>query len=292
MTSLFTRRGRPVAVALALCTLATGGGAATMTAAQGSTPASATHPAAAKTDAEIIAQVVDANRILSGLGILDSYGHVSARSPTHPDHFFMARSIAPGVVTAADILEYDAQGETVKPTKVRQYLERYLHAAAYKARPEVNAVDHDHSPAVLPFSITHATLRAVTHDAAFMGASTPVFEGDPDGSNGVMQINSMAIGARMMALMGQRPVLLIRGHGEVVVGGSVGEVVSRAVNIDKDSRVLFQALQLGGPIAYITPIETEARAKLAAKRQEFRDWDELRVRYGVSQRPASQPAAK
>lgn len=235
----------------------------------------------AQSDAATISEVVDANRILSGLGILDSYGHVSARSPTRPDHFFMARSIAPGVVTAADIIEYDAAGEPVRATDVRQYAERYLHAAVYRARPDVKAVDHDHSAGVLPFSITHVILRAVTHDAAFMGASTPVFEGDPDGSNGVMQVNSLAIGARMTATMGARPVLLIRGHGEVVVGSSVAEAVSRTINVDKNSRVLFQALQLPGPVTYITAAETEARGQLAAKRRELRDWDELRLRYGV-----------
>jgi len=234
-----------------------------------------------QTDTQVVADLVDANRILAALGILDSYGHVSARSPTHPDHFFMARSIAPGSVTAGDILEYDASGEPVTPTKVRLYAERYLHAAVYRARPEVNAVDHDHSPFSIPFSVSTVPLRAMTHDGAFIGQKVPVFEGDPDGSNGAMQVSSLAIGEKMTAVLGREDVLLIRGHGEVIVGRSIPEAISRAVNVDKNAKVEAAALALGGPIKWITPAETAGREALAARRPEFRDWDELKHRFGI-----------
>jgi ribulose-5-phosphate 4-epimerase/fuculose-1-phosphate aldolase len=244
-------------------------------------PARVKASTAVKTDRVVIAELVDANRILASLGILDSYGHVSARSPSHPDHFFLARSIAPGLVTAEDILEFDAEGEPVVPTHVLLYRERYLHAAVYKARRDVDAVDHDHSATVLPFSVTQTPLRAVTHDAAFLGQGVPVFDGDPDDSNPGLQISSMALGAAMTAKLGAGPVLLIRGHGEVVLGASIAEAVSRAVNVEKNCRVELQALALGGPIKFITPAETAGRAKLAASNPEFRDWDDLRRRYGV-----------
>jgi HCOMODA/2-hydroxy-3-carboxy-muconic semialdehyde decarboxylase len=234
-----------------------------------------------QTDAAVIADLVDGNRILAGLGILDSYGHVSARSPTHPDHFFMARAIAPGVVTAADILEFDANGEPVSPTSAKLYAERYLHAAAYRARPEIKAVDHDHAASSIPFGITNTPLRAVTHDGAFIGEGVPVFDADPDGSNGAMQVSSLALGAKMMAVMGQGNVLLIRGHGEVVTGRSIAEAISRAVNVDKNAKIEQAALALGGPIKWITPAETAGREALAARRPEFRDWDELKLRFGV-----------
>ena len=120
----------------------------------GAQTASAGPPAA-----QLIEDLVAANRILADQGVLDGYGHVSARHDRDPARFLMSRSLAPELVTAADIMEYDHDSEPVDPRGRSSYLERFIHGEIYRARPDVQAVVHSHSPSVIPFGVTGVPLR-------------------------------------------------------------------------------------------------------------------------------------
>ena len=105
-----------------------------------------------------------ANRVLALENVVDAYGHVSVRHPARPDRFFLSRSRSPQLVDASDILEFSFDGKVVGDgARDRSpYLERFIHAAIYEARPEVNAVVHAHAEDTLPFSISKTTrLQAV-----------------------------------------------------------------------------------------------------------------------------------
>src|SRR5262252_8962983 len=123
---------------------------------------------------ELIEDLVDANHILYHQSIFDAFGHVSARHDSDAGRFLLARNMAPGRVQAADIVEYAvASGEALRADAPRGYLERYIHSEIYQARPDVMAVVHNHSPAVLPFCIARgARLRPVCHMAGFLGGAT------------------------------------------------------------------------------------------------------------------------
>ena len=237
--------------------------------------------AAGPTRAQVIDDLVYANRILAAHGVLDGFGHVSARSPDNPDHFFLARSLAPAQVTAKDILEFDLNGEPVMPTSQRLYVERFIHAGVYRARRDVGAVIHSHSPEILAFSITRAPLRAAIHDAAFLGAGVPVFDADSDGANGSLLIRNMAQADALAAALGGNAVALIRGHGDVIVGRGVSDVVTRAIYVDKNAKVQKEAALLGGPVQFITPVEVAERARLLAAYTEARDWNLLKAEVGA-----------
>src|SRR5437762_14348538 len=102
-------------------------------------------------DPALIDDLVAANRILYNQGVVDGFGHVSVRHDKNPEHLLLARSMAPGLVTAADIMEFDRDGNAIEPNGRALYLERFIHSEIYKAHPEVKAVVHSHSPAVIPF---------------------------------------------------------------------------------------------------------------------------------------------
>ena len=125
---------------------------------------------------ELLDDIVVGSRILADLGIVDGFGHVSARSPTNPSHFLMARSVAPALVTADDIMEFDENGEPVDARGRSVFLERFIHAEIYKARPDVMAVVHAHSAGVIPFANSKTALRAMFHNGAFVGAGAPVWD--------------------------------------------------------------------------------------------------------------------
>src|SRR5258708_40253274 len=108
----------------------------------------------AGTDAAMSEEIVIGSRILAEFGVLDGFGHVSARSPNNPNHFLMSRSLAPALVTADDVMEFDLDGNAVNPRGRSVFLERFIHSEIYKARPDVMSVVHTHSPGVIPFSVT------------------------------------------------------------------------------------------------------------------------------------------
>jgi ribulose-5-phosphate 4-epimerase/fuculose-1-phosphate aldolase len=220
-------------------------------------------------DQALIDDLVTANHILASEGILDGYGHVSMRDKRNPNHYFLSRSLAPGLVTAADIIEYDLDSNPIGDDRTG-YRERFIHGEIYKARPDVMAIVHDHSPAVIPFSVSSVPLRAVSHMAAFIGEGVPVFEiRNVDGMTDML-VSSPKRGLALAKVLGDHPAALMRGHGAAVVGESVKVAVGRAIYLDLNARVQEQAIQLGGKVTYFEPEE----AKKTAPQDGFeRAWD-------------------
>jgi HCOMODA/2-hydroxy-3-carboxy-muconic semialdehyde decarboxylase len=221
--------------------------------------------AAAKTpeqqDAENIADLVIANHILADQGVVDGFGHVSVRSVKNPSHFFIARSRAPALVTADDILEYDLDDHDFDTRGRKSYLERFIHAEVYRARPDVKAVVHSHSPSVLPFSVSTVPLRPVVHTGGFLGHAVPVFEiREAGGDQTDMLISTPALGAALARKLGASTVVLMRGHGDTVVGQTLKTAVLHAVYAEFNARVQLAAVQLGGPVTYLSEAEAEKTA--------------------------------
>jgi HCOMODA/2-hydroxy-3-carboxy-muconic semialdehyde decarboxylase len=168
-----------------------------------------------------------ANRILAREGILDAYGHVSLRDPRDPSRFTMAWARAPELIENADLIEFNAEGEPLKPDPDRPpYLERYIHAAIYEARPDVMAVCHNHAASILPFSISKTTrLCTVVHSSPNVGADVPVWDiADEFGRETNLLVRNMQQGRSLARALGAGRMVLMRGHGSAVVGRSIPEV--------------------------------------------------------------------
>lgn len=225
-------------------------------------------------DPALIEDLVAANRILYHEGVVDGFGHVSVRHDKRPDHFLLARSMAPALVAAADIMELDRDGNAVDAQGRTPYLERFIHGEIYKIRPEVASVVHSHSPAVIPFGVVSEKLRPIYHMSSFLGPDVPVFEiRDAGGPATDMLVRNPALGAALAQALGDRPVALLRGHGNVVVGGSIREAVFRAVYTECNARLAADALRLGGGrVVFLN--DEEAKAATETNRAQIgRAWD-------------------
>jgi ribulose-5-phosphate 4-epimerase/fuculose-1-phosphate aldolase len=223
----------------------------------GLSPARAQTPAApiAGVDAALIEDIMVGSRILADFGVLDGFGHVSARHPTNPNHFLMSRSLAPALVTADDIMEFDLDGNAVDARGRQLFLERFIHSEIYKARPDVMSVVHSHSPGVIPFSVSQVPLRPMYHNPSFLAAGVPVWDIRKDFGETDMLVRDPALGKSLAQTLGDKPVVLMRGHGDVAVGPSVKMAVFRAYYTDVNAKLQSQALALGGDINYLTPGE-------------------------------------
>ena len=223
----------------------------------GLSQAHAQAPAASSSqnDASPTDDIVIGSRILADFGVLDGFGHVSARDPRNPNRFLLSRSLAPALVTADDIMEFDLDGNAVDPHGRSVFLERFIHSEIYKARPDVMSVVHTHSPGVVPFGVSQVPLRAMFHNAAFLAAGTPVWDIRKDFGETDMLVSDPARGKSLVQTLSDKPVVLMRGHGDVTVGPSVKMAVFRAYYTDVNARLQSQALALGGEVNYLTPGE-------------------------------------
>jgi HCOMODA/2-hydroxy-3-carboxy-muconic semialdehyde decarboxylase len=208
--------------------------------------------------------LVIANRILANEDVVDGYGHVSMRNPRNPNHFFMAHSVAPALVTQEDIVEHTLEGNPVSAETRPLYLERFIHGGVYEARPDVIAVVHAHAEAILPYGIASATpLRPVIHSGSFMGAHVPVWDiADRFGDTNLL-VTNMAQARDLAAALGTNNVALMRGHGFVAAARSLIEVVRLSVYVPRNARVLTTALLLGGGVKSLTQGEIDGRNQAA-----------------------------
>ncbi len=232
-------------------------------------------PAAAAREqarAKAIDDLVAANHILAELGVLDAYGHVSIRVPGDPKHFLLARSIAPELVTATDLLEHDLQGNAVAPPGTALFGERFIHAAVYAARPDVQAVVHNHALALIPFGVTGVPLRPVFHMSGFLGAGVPVFDIRAAGEQTDMLVKTLPLGQALAKALGQNNIALMRGHGAVVVGPDMPRTVFRSVYSEQNARLQTQAMQLSQKVTYLDP-EEATRAQASMEATAARPWE-------------------
>ena len=206
-------------------------------------------------DPALLEDIAVGSRILADFGVLDGFGHVSARSPTNPNHFLMSRSLAPALVTPEDIMEFDLDGNPIDARGRKVFLERFIHAEIYRARPDVMSVVHTHSAGVIPFSVSKVPLRAMYHNPAFLAGGVPVWDIRKDFGDTNMLVSNAAIGKSLATALGDKPVVLMRGHGDVAVGPSVKAAVFRAYYTDVDAKLEARALALGGEPNYLTPGE-------------------------------------
>jgi ribulose-5-phosphate 4-epimerase/fuculose-1-phosphate aldolase len=222
-------------------------------------------------DPALARTLAQANRILYQQGVVDGLGHVSARHPHQPDWFMLSCNRAPGLVRPEDIVTYDLDGNAVSAEPGRPYLERFIHSEIYRARPDVHAVVHSHSPNVIPFGVTGQRLRPVFHMAGFLGSGTAHFDIRDTAGDTDLLVRDAGLGRALAASLGACSCVLMRGHGSTVVGASVQQGVYRAIYAEVNARLQSQALGLG-EVTYLTPREADLAAA-ANDTQIQRSWD-------------------
>ena len=222
-------------------------------------------------DAELVDKLVVANRILYRQGVVDGFGHVSARHDKSPGHFLLARNMAPALVRRDDIITFDLDGTALDAEGRRVYLERFIHGEIYRARPDVQAIVHSHSPSVIPFGVTGQPLRPIFHMSGFLGRGAALFEIREVAEDTDMLIRDNRLGKALAAALGARSTVLMRGHGSTVVGASIEQAVYRAIYAEVNAKLQIQAVTLG-EITYLN-LQEAAKAAATNDTQLARVWD-------------------
>ena len=229
-------------------------------------------------------ELVTANRILAREGVVDAYGHVSIRHPEHPDRYILSQSRAPDLVDIDDLMEYTLEGDPIEQQGRTVYTERPIHGGIYEARGDVVAIVHNHSPTVVPFSVTETPLRPMFHLAALIGPEVPVWDIRDNFGDTNLLVTTMEQGRDLARCLGGRRVSLMRGHGCVVAGKSIREVVMASVYLQVNAGLLLESLRLG-EVKYLSPgeIEMMSESQMRLTGQE-RAWEYWATRAGRANR--------
>jgi HCOMODA/2-hydroxy-3-carboxy-muconic semialdehyde decarboxylase len=220
----------------------------------------------------LIEDLVVAYRVLAAEEIIDGYGHISVRSERDPQRYLIARAVAPELVTESDIVECDLDSNPVTPFNGSLYRERFIHGEIYKVRPDVSAIVHNHSPTVVPFSVTSQPMRPIFHMAAFVGEGIPVFEIRDFQKGTNMLVETPELGRALARILGGKPAALMRGHGSVVVGPNLAYAAGRSVYLEMSARMQMQAMTIAGPGGEIAFMDDD-EVKAAVEQQNYgRAW--------------------
>ena len=227
-------------------------------------------------DTALIDDIVLASRILSTTeaGIIPGpRGHVSARSRTNPDHYYISTDISPGSITAADMLENDLDSKAAVPTDKAQFSEIFIHGEIYKARPDVMAIVHAHTTELVSFGMSSVPLRPVLLGASFIGDGLPVYDirkytGGYRSPVGCAHcISTPELGQALAGVLGNKGAALLLDHGIAVVESSLSALVSRAYDMRMNALIQHMALSLGGSVNYLEG------ARPAANPPNPADWE-------------------
>jgi HCOMODA/2-hydroxy-3-carboxy-muconic semialdehyde decarboxylase len=218
--------------------------------------------------------LVAAYRILAEHGVIDAYGHVSLRSPENPKRYYIARSLAPEIVQVEDIMEYDLDSKPLDERGRESVRERFIHGEIYKARPEVVAVVHNHSPSVIPFSVTGVPMKPIYHMASFIGDGVPNFEIRKVAKGTDLLVKTPKLGAALAKTLGKSSAALMRGHGSVSVGENIARAVGRSIYLEQSARLQMQAMALSKKVTYLDAGEVKASAPVQDYKRAWPMWRE------------------
>jgi ribulose-5-phosphate 4-epimerase/fuculose-1-phosphate aldolase len=199
----------------------------------------------AKLPDALLRELALAHRILVNEGVLDPFGHVSMRDPEDPSRFWLARAVAPLDVMPSDFMAFGLDGEPVAPTREQLYIERWIHSEIYALRPDVRSVCHHHAAAIMPFCIATTPLVPVSQTAAFMGGPVPVWDSADEFGDTPMLVTNPAQAASLARGLGDRALVLMRGHGATVAGRGIRDAVYKSIYSCRDADYQRQATPLG-----------------------------------------------
>jgi ribulose-5-phosphate 4-epimerase/fuculose-1-phosphate aldolase len=225
-----------------------------------------------------ILDLVIASRTLAEHGVIDAYGHASVRSASDPQRYFMSRSIPPELITEADIMEFDLDSRPIDAQGRAMYNERYIHGEIYKARADVQAIVHNHSPSVVPYSCAGRELRPIFHMSAFIGLGVPNWDIRDVQEGSDLLVRTPTLGAALALRLGAHPAALMRGHGAVVVGENVQRAVGRSIYLEMNARMQFQATVLAGSEGRIVYMDDKEVAANVSWQNYERSWQLWKTR--------------
>jgi len=181
-------------------------------------------------------------QVLTELGIFDEHGHLSARATPGSETITINGYSSPRTAGLNDFVTFNLDDEAYPPGAPG---ETAIHAEVFRAREDVNAVCHNHSPFAVAVASAGLEMRPVHSNGAVQAGPIAVYD-DVDEEGGLL-ITTDEEGQAVAQALGEDRVVMLRGHGAVVAGESIADAVVSSVKLEFNSRLLYHQAQLGEP---------------------------------------------
>jgi len=189
---------------------------------------------------ELKQKLVDGCHILDREGITDGFGHVSVRVPGS-ETFLTIAGVSPRCATLERLIMLDFDGRYLGGEKSPPY-EWPIHACIMRARPEVMSVCHTHSKWSSLFSVVKGGLRPLHMYAKFLpAAGPPIYP-----ASGL--IGTVERGQALAAALKDSAAVLLRAHGDAVVGASLEQAILRTIQLAFLGELAHMAVAHGEPL--------------------------------------------
>ena len=201
--------------------------------------------------------------MLERAGIIDHNGHCSDRRDAGSFYINSGAAVR-GALSCDDIVTVDLNGALVEGS-AKPPLEFHIHSEVYRARPDVNAVMHTH-----PQWSTFLTMAGVPYKAVY---AQGVLLGDMPLMDSPLSINTKPMGEKLAAILGDRPAVLLKAHGAVIVGSNIVEAFTLAAYLEENAYRQYMTMQIGTPYVFSEAEQQASREKLWSPGLFKKTWD-------------------
>ena len=212
---------------------------------------------------DLKSQMVTGCAILSDQGLVEGFGHISARLPG--DRILMTPRKALGLVAADELLTLDMDGN-VLAGEGRPAVEVSMHLGAYRRRPDVQAIARTHSRAAAVFGAMGRPIRAVHRFGCHLGAAVRVF---PD----FALVGAPELGEAVASFLGDDPAVLLRANGTLVTAPTLVEAVVRAIWLEESAAIQLAAFSAGQEPQYFSAEDARRAASMDMPNEPIRAWE-------------------
>jgi ribulose-5-phosphate 4-epimerase/fuculose-1-phosphate aldolase len=180
-------------------------------------------------------KMVMACKVLQNQGVLDGYGHLSARLPD--ERILSTPLMPPGKVALRDLIIIDKHGKKLEGFGEPNG-ETAMHTSIYKARPDVQCILHYHPDELVAVAAAGHGIQVLANCGVDFYRGTPIYDSPA-------LIRTDQLGDKVAQTLGNRNAVLLRGHGGTVVANHMDKLLRLGINLVRSARIQIMAASLG-----------------------------------------------
>jgi len=186
-------------------------------------------------------------KVLQHQGVIDGYGHITARLPDN--RILSTPHMPPGKVAVRDLIILDADGKKLEGFGDPNG-ETAMHTSIYKARADVQCILHYHADEVIAVAATGQEIKVIANCGVQFYRGTPIYDSP-------VLIRNETLGDKVAQTLSDKVAVLLRGHGGTVVATNLDQLVRLGLDLVRSAKLQIMATALG-------PVKVHSKEECAA----------------------------
>jgi ribulose-5-phosphate 4-epimerase/fuculose-1-phosphate aldolase len=174
-------------------------------------------------------------KVLQHQGVIDGYGHITARLPDN--RILSTPHMPPGKVAVRDLIILDTDGKKLEGFGDPNG-ETAMHTSIYKARPDVQCILHYHADELVAVAATGQEIKVISNCGVQFHRGTPIYDSP-------VLIRNEQLGDKVAQVLGDKVAVLLRGHGGTVVAKSMDQLLRLGLDLVHAAKIQIMAAPLG-----------------------------------------------